>query len=501
MGSGSREGFSLESAKRLEAQTGGSLDPVQAWTRSKRGSTSGAVFEIDVDRLGVIALDATSRLLEMLPLRKLDADKAKPEAIHFKCSHLVAARHDQRYITPTFPAREPADRRLRPRDRLRAGEALLRAFMRHVGVNDILHSIEITHAPLRLYDWQHLAQGIRHNGCPLRYLSLKGSRLGDSGLAALGSALVARTHTLRELRLDGCGLTGASSRWLIKLLQISNVRQKEGRRMTELQVWAGGLRCHDRKRARRHLGIQGAKLLAAEGTAFRNEFAEAAAAEEVAREGGPEATGPVGLDILSLAGNDLGDEGGEALANHLMQDDWLAELDLRRNGIGHAALAALRAAVARRETSEKERLTVVPELVCRLEGNAEERAQIERLLAQAKQREQQARQREAAERHARPRSAPSFRTRDGSAGLDEEARRIRKELEHRRRAAAAAATALEQVHRGARAASAAPGDGSGPAGTKLTAEDWDGLIHVSGGPTALLDAMESLLAGALQKAI
>ena len=203
MGSGSREGFSLESAKRLEAQTGGSLDPVQAWTRSKRGSTSGAVFEIDVDRLGVIALDATSRLLEMLPLRKLDADKAKPGR-STSSAHLVAARHDQRYITP-FPAREPADRRLRPRDRLRAGEALLRAFMRHVGVNDILHSIEITHAPLRLYDWQHLAQGIRHNGCPLRYLSLKGSRLGDSGLAALGSALVARTHTLRELRSTDAG--------------------------------------------------------------------------------------------------------------------------------------------------------------------------------------------------------------------------------------------------------------------------------------------------------
>ena len=265
MGSGSREGFSLESAKRLEAQTGGSLDPVQAWTRSKRGSTSGAVFEIDVDRLGVIALDATSRLLEMLPLRKLDADKAKPEAIHVKCSHLVAARHDQRYITPTFPAREPADRRLRPRDRLRAGEALLRAFMRHVGVNDILHSIEITHAPLRLYDWQHLAQGIRHNGCPLRYLSLKGSRLGDSGLAALGSALVARTHTLRELRLDGCGLTGASSRWLIKLLQISNVRQKEGRRMTELQVWAGGLRCHDREASATASGDPGGEAAGSRG--------------------------------------------------------------------------------------------------------------------------------------------------------------------------------------------------------------------------------------------
>ena len=62
--------------------------------------------------------------------------------------------------------------------------------------------------------------------------------------------------------------------------------------MTELQVWAGGLAATTGSE-RDGIWDQGAKLLAAEGTAFRNEFAEAAAAEEVAREGGPEATGPL----------------------------------------------------------------------------------------------------------------------------------------------------------------------------------------------------------------
>ena len=68
---------SFEEGRRLEAMTGGSLDPVETWVRSKRGSDAGSVFEIDVDRLGVIALDATSRLLEMLPLKTPDAQKSE----------------------------------------------------------------------------------------------------------------------------------------------------------------------------------------------------------------------------------------------------------------------------------------------------------------------------------------------------------------------------------------------------------------------------------------
>ena len=401
----------------------------------------------------------------------------------------------------------------------------MRAFVKHVAANDALHSLRISHAPLRLYDWQHIGQGLRHSGCPLRHIDLCGSRLGDAGLAALGGALEHHTHTLRELRLDGCGLTAASSGWLVRLLQISNMRQNEGRRTTELHTWAGGLRHHDRRRARKHLGMGGAKLLAAEGTAFRNEFAPDAAADAY--------VAPVGLSTLSLAGNDLGDEGAQALAVHLMQDHWLNELDLRRNGIGHAALSALREAAALRESSETERFMSMPELICRLEGNVEEREQIARLLAHAKQREQQARQQEQQGRRSsitRPASADAAaadaaaaaraRPREGwaFAGFEEEAKKRRAGLEHKRKAAAAAAAALEQVHRGARASSAWPAGvragagaaagaaagvaaGTGTGGAMLTAEDWNGLVKVSGGPSALLDALESLLADTLAKAL
>ena len=75
---------SFEEGRRLEAMTGGSLDPVETWVRSKRGSDAGSVFEIDVDRLGVIALDATSRLLEMLPLKTPDAQKSEKHRLDHK---------------------------------------------------------------------------------------------------------------------------------------------------------------------------------------------------------------------------------------------------------------------------------------------------------------------------------------------------------------------------------------------------------------------------------
>ena len=74
---------------------------------------------------------------------------------------------------------------------------------------------------------------------------------------------------------------------------------------------------------------------------------------------------------------------------------------------------------------------------------------------------------------------------------------MRSALQRKRQVASATADALEQVHRGARAASSTA---DAPPAVQLSAEDWDGLVKVSGGPTALLDAMEGLLAAALQKA-
>ena len=469
----------------LQPLSGGSAFPVRPVAKAvPKGSKDQKLLKIDCDRLGIVGLDATSRLLELLPLKRPDASKAKPDSIHFKCSHLVRTITPAT-ITPTFPAREPGDKRVRTADRLRAGEALVRAFVRHVGANDALYSLEVTHAPLRLFDWQHLGMSLRNNGCPLVYLSLAGSRLGDAGLAAFGPALLAHQETLREINLDGCGLTSGASAWLIRLLQVSNLRQNEGRRRKELTTWSGALRGRDKRRRGQRRTNQ---------RAFDNEYAEPA--DEDRREA------LVGIHTLSIAGNDLGDEGGFALANHLMQDDWLTEIDLRRNGIGHAALAALREAVGMRETSETERLLVVPALLCRLDGNAEERDRIKRLLQQQKQREEQLRKQQPQRPHS-ARAALSSSSSSGAFGcssatpLELEARRMRSALQRKRQVASATADALEQVHRGARAASSTA---DAPPAVQLSAEDWDGLVKVSGGPTALLDAMEGLLAAALQKA-
>ena len=60
----------------------------------------------------------------------------------------------------------------------------MRAFLRHVGVNDALRILEVSCAPLRLYDWQGLSSSLRASGAALSELSLAGSRLGDAGLAA-----------------------------------------------------------------------------------------------------------------------------------------------------------------------------------------------------------------------------------------------------------------------------------------------------------------------------
>ena len=152
-------------------------------------------LKIDVDRLGVVALDAvTSKLLASLSLRGAAAEEAKPHTIHFKCSHLISSAAS---VTPTFPARNPSDRRLRRADRVRAGEMLVRAFIKHIGANHALTSLSITNAPFTVADWQGLAAALRANGCKLHSLNLSGSRVGDAGLAVLAPSLLGARLTQR----------------------------------------------------------------------------------------------------------------------------------------------------------------------------------------------------------------------------------------------------------------------------------------------------------------
>ena len=68
-----------------------------------------------------------------------------------------------------------------------------------------------------------------------------------------------------------------------------------------------------------------------------------------------------------------------------------------------------------------------------------------------------------------------------------------RELESHMRWAADKAAVVEQISRGAHAATR-------PSEVKLAAEDWKALAAASGGPGALLDAMDGLLASALRKA-
>ena len=68
-------------------------------------------LSIDVDRLGVHALEETARRLELLPLKRPDADSCKPSTLRLQCSHGVA--RSAATVMPTFKARDPRDRRLR----------------------------------------------------------------------------------------------------------------------------------------------------------------------------------------------------------------------------------------------------------------------------------------------------------------------------------------------------------------------------------------------------
>lgn len=195
------------------------------------------ICRIDVDRLGVVALDATTRMLEMAPLGLKGAPR--PTTLVFKCSHGVY-RESAATTTPTFPSRDLSDRRPRQSERLRAGEALVRSFCRHVEVNQSLEQLEVLAAPLRLHDWTQFGAAVRTNCCPLRYLSLAGSQLRDSGLRAVGGAVLAHP-TLVALNLSACELGTASIPWVVRILHDSSKRQKSGRILKLNREWAATL--------------------------------------------------------------------------------------------------------------------------------------------------------------------------------------------------------------------------------------------------------------------
>ena len=78
-----------------------------------------------------------------------------------------------------------------------------------------------------------------------------------------------------------------------------------------------------------------------------------------------------------------------------------------------------------------------------------------------------------------------------SVAAKEQARhQLRRRLMHRRKTTTTTTMTIRHSPRAVAHADAAP----------LSAEDWEGLLKVSGGPGPLLDAMEGLLAAALQKA-
>lgn len=432
----------------------------QRTTPSEDGERPPSTLRIDVDRLGVVALEATSRYLELLPLRRPNArESARPETILFACSHLTGA--SSATCTPTFPARDPNDRRVRQHGRLRAGEVLVRALIHHIGVNNSIRILKVTAAPLRHFDWQGLSASLLHNRCPLRELSLAGSRLGDKGLCVLGPALLAHP-SLTALNLDGCGLTAESACSIIAVLQNSNVRQNEGRRRTELNTWAGGLR------------------------SYRKPRRGAPAPPAPTRENADEV--PIGVTTLGLAGNDLNEQGGMALANHLMQDCWLESLDLRYNGIGHGGLKALREAAGEREISESERLTVVPRLEIRLEGNAED--------IDAAVHGVDGRRRSTRPQSARSRSSSgsgyaygNVPTRPPRSAREADARRQRAAILLRRKTASVRTAQLDITLRALDPKRAGP----------LTKDGWDTIAEACGGVTPMLDAMEEMLEGLMEQ--
>lgn len=257
----------------------------------------GGHVKIDVDRIGVVAMNNMVKSLEDKPLNRPRA--VCPTGISFVCSFDAHAVRPDPNVHPSFPARESMDKRLRQTERLRAGDKLLRALLRHIPCNGRLNTLELIGAPLMMYDWQRFAVSLRTTPSTLRCISLADSRLGDAGLAAVGPALLRHT-TLETLSLARCSLTAAAVPWIVRLLQASNLRQNEGRRKRELRTWKLGLRGVEGAAFRDTEVVPGASLAADLG--FRGPVEE------------EEEPMPVGISSLDLSGNLLADEGAEALA-------------------------------------------------------------------------------------------------------------------------------------------------------------------------------------------
>ena len=484
-------------------------------------------LSIDVDRLGVHALEETARRLELLPLKRPDADSCKPSTLRLQCSHGVA--RSAATVMPTFKARDPRDRRLRKPERLSAGRALVKAFVKHVAVNDSISVLEISHAPLRYYDWQQLVAGLKASGAVLTTLILTGSELLDAGLALLLPFLLSQTK-LTHLAIDGCGLTDVSKDAIMELLWTSNNRQEAYQlklaHQEEFEAWAATLRgarsrrmdvkeeAERQKEAKRH----GKKGLA-RGPSSASLFAQYDDPEEEEQ--------IVGLEYFNLAGNALGEEIGIAIANHLMVDYFLKELDLRRCGLTHAALDALNTVLEERQDESEERLLrlgrqdmlVMPDLKCPLEGNAVEldaaRAMIEAELRRDKRGPHSHKNVGASTFFkskssysyaragfndmppARPMSARLAKGNENAVALEREAKRMRAKLSAKSKLAGGKA---EELSRKLAAATAAKGPTQRAAG-QVTNREWKELIKLSGGPGRLLDALEGVAAALIEKEV
>jgi hypothetical protein len=412
-------------------------------------------MKIDVDRLGVLALDEASHTLEQLPLRRRGAPQ--PSAIIFRCSHLVSRDPS---VTPTFPSRHPSDRRLREADRLRSGEKLVKSLARHIRKNRHLETLQLLHAPLRVLDWQHISGGLRVNDCRLQHVSLEGSRLGDRGFSSLGLSLLAHP-TLSSLCLNGCGLTHTSADMLVRLMQASNLRRKAGRQQAELHAWVGSLR------------------------------------GRTADEDDPRTKG---LDRVSLADNSLGEAGAQALAVHLTQDEWLQFLDLRDNGIELPGLKALRVAADSRLLAEEDKLRVFPPLHLSLQGNAPDMH-----MTRTNGRDPDKTARGTAHRKGPSHLAGSRYGTRLSARQEahvcvggEVGSQLDGMAAGEARSCAGAQAVMPEAGRVEslliRAAS-----GTAPNKRPLTPADWKRILSASGGARPLLDAMDGLIAAALRR--
>ena len=462
-----------------------------ATPKRSRSPTRAQAVNIDVDRIGVVALNAAAQKLELLPLGRPEA--VVPTSLHFVCSYPAVKSSRQAAVKPTFPARDKSDRRLRLADRLRAGELVLRTFNRHIACNDRLHTIEVVGAPLMQADWYRLGVVLRQTPSRLSKLNLSGSRLFDTGLALLGAAIL--KHAPVELGLARCGLSAGSCSWLVKLLQSSNLRLNEGRRTKELRAWTSSLRGRDGADFR-DSGFDIEAAAAPEGRLGKSRRRKGASAAD-------DDPAPSGIERIDLSGNALGDSGARVLANYLARDSWLVSIDLTCNGISSDAANRLRTAAAAARMCDEP-------AEARAEGMGDERMLPQRLeplepltikLHEPAPKRAYSYPRPparwnldpdsevAAGDEARARRAATKKKGPAERALRGDADRLRG-LEERRRELEAAAGHAEQMHRFASAVS----DSGAPA---LSPAELAGLVEACGGARPMLDALESLIASTL----